>query len=114
MLGRAQLPKMKKIIPYIRKWPNMEFSKKLLIFSWTVTLALTTITVWMSRAALPTDAMSYIVPLAWAETATSTAFYYWKAKNENRAKYAQTFLKDIGNEWGTDTALRIAEIVLKD
>ena len=91
-----------------------EFSKKLLYFSWTVTLILTVITVWMSWSSMPTDAMLIITPLAWTETGVSTGYYYWKSKNENRAKYAQRFLKEIAAEWGTDTAVRMAEIVLKD
>lgn len=92
----------------------MEFSKKLLLFSWAVTLILTAITVWLSLESLPTDAMYIIDPLAWTETATATAFYFWKAKNENRAKYAQKFLQDFAEEWSPETALRMAEIVLKD
>lgn len=92
----------------------MEFSKKLLFFSWTVTLILTAVSVWFSVKLLPLDALNVITPLAWTETGTATAFYFWKAKNENRAKYAQRFLKDISREWGTETAIRISEIVLKD
>ena len=92
----------------------MEFSKKLLIFSWTVTLTLTGLTIWMSLSGIPVDAMTVITPLAWAESTTQTGFYHWKAKNENRAKYAQRFLRDIAKEWGPETALRMAEIVLKD
>lgn len=92
----------------------MEFSKKMLLCSWAVTLILTALTVWLSLRTMPTDAMIIITPLAWTETATATAFYYWKAKNENRAKYAQKFLIDLSEDWGPETALRIAEIVLKD
>lgn len=92
----------------------MEFSKKLLFFSWIVTLILTAIAICFSVKYLPMDAMSIIVPLSWAETGTATGYYFWKAKNENRAKYAQRFLKECANEWGTETALRISEIVLKD
>lgn len=93
---------------------KMEFSKKLLIFSWTVTLILTSLTIWLSLNALPTDAMYVITPLSWTESTTQTGFYHWKAKNENRAKHAQRFLKEIAKEWGTETAIRMAEIVLKD
>lgn len=92
----------------------MEFSKKLLFFSWAVTLILTGLAIWFSLKYLPLDALTVIVPLAWAETGTATGYYFWKAKNENRAKYAQKFLRDIANEWGAETALRISEIVLKD
>ena len=92
----------------------MEFSKKLLLLSWTVTLILTVLTIWMSLKELPMDAMYVIAPLAWAETATATGYYFWKAKNENRAKYAQQFLERLGEKWGPEAALRVAEIVLKD
>lgn len=93
----------------------MEFSKKLLIFSWTVTLILTVLTVWMALTGRPgVDTMSVITSLSWAESTTQTGFYHWKAKNENRAKYAQRFLHDIAREWGPETAIRMAEIVLKD
>ena len=92
----------------------MEFSKKLLLLSWTVTLILTVLTIWMSLNGLSTDAMYVIAPLAWAETATATGYYFWKAKNENRAKYAQQFLERLGEKWGPEAALRVAEIVLKD
>ena len=91
-----------------------EFSKKLLVFSWAVTLILTAITIWLSLKGLSTDALYIIAPLAWAEATTQTGFYHWKAKNENRAKYAQQFLKEISQEWGPETAIRMAEIVLKD
>lgn len=92
----------------------MGFSKKLLLFSWLMTLILTATSIYLSIRSMPLDAMYTCVPLAWAETGTATGYYFWKAKNENRAKYAQKFLKDIANEWGTDTAVRMAEIVLKD
>lgn len=93
---------------------QMECSKKLLIFSWTVTLILTALTIWMSQNAMPLDAMMVVTPLSWAASDVVTGFYLWKAKNENRAKYAQRFLHDIAKEWGPETALRMAEIVLKD
>ena len=92
----------------------MEFSKKLLISSATVTLILTALTIWMSQNARPLDAMLVITPLSWTETGAATGFYFWKSKNENRAKYAQRFLREIAKEWGAETAIRIAEIVLKD
>ena len=93
---------------------QMEFSKKLLYFSWAVTLSLTMLTVWLSLTAMPTEAMLIITPLAWTETGVSTGYYYWKSKNENRAKYAQRFMKELAKEWGPETAIQIAEIVLKD
>lgn len=63
---------------------------------------------------LSIDALLVITPLSWTETGTATAFYYWKAKNENRAKYGHTFLKQFAEKWGPEIAVRMTEIVLKD
>lgn len=93
---------------------KMEFSKKLLIISGCITIIVSLVAVWFSIKSLAMDAIVVILPLTWAETGTATAFYYWKSKNDNRAKYAQKFLRDIGSEWGIDAAVRVAEIVLKD
>ena len=92
----------------------VEFSKKLLFFSWSITLILTILSIWLSLESVPVEVMNVVLPLSWAETGTATGFYYWKAKNENRAKYAQKFLREFANEWNTETAVRMAEIVLKD
>lgn len=92
----------------------MEFSKKLLFFCWTVTLVLTAATVWGSLQSLPLDGLIVVTPLSWTAAEVATGFYYWKAKNENRAKYAQKFLQEFAKEYGTETAMRVAEIVLKD
>lgn len=47
-------------------------------------------------------------------TTASVGFYFWKAKNENRAKYAQKFMKQWAEKYGPEAAARITEIVLKD
>lgn len=52
-----------------------------------------------------------------AVIAGSTAysgFYIWKAKNENRAKYAQKYMEKWAEKYGPEAAARIAEIVLRD
>ena len=92
----------------------MEFSKKLLLFSWAVTIILTAITVVLPAVYIPADGLYVVTPLSWAETAAATGFYYWKSKNDNRAKYAQRFVKKFAEEYGIDAALRISEVVLKD
>lgn len=92
----------------------MEFSKKLLCFSWGITIFLTILTIMFSVKQLPLDGLVVVTPLSWTETGTATAFYYWKSKNENRSKHAQLFLREFAEKWGCDVAIRIAEIVLKD
>lgn len=92
----------------------MEFSKKLLFFSWSITLILTTLLIIFPIIGISIDGLVIVTPLAWTETGAATTFYYWKSKNENRAKYGQLFLKEIGERWGPEIAARITEIVLKD
>jgi len=49
-----------------------------------------------------------------AEATAYSGFYLWKAKNENRAKYAQKYMDKWAEKYGPEAAARIAEIVLKD
>lgn len=81
----------------------MEFSKKMLVLHIciSVLLCITTIVGTLTGTSFVTDG-------AWG------GFYYWKSKNENRAKYAQRFLNKFADKYGADAALRATEIVLKD
>lgn len=61
--------------------------------------------------------VSAIAVLAGSSLLTDGAwggFYFWKSKNENRAKYAQRFIKLFAEKYGIDAAIRVAEVVLKD
>ncbi len=64
----------------------MEFSK---ILFWLVFLLCLSVTVFgcaLMWHTGDTSGLAYIIPAAFAELATATGFYYWKAKNENRIK----------------------------
>lgn len=92
----------------------MEFSKKLLVLHvmLSVLLCLTVII-----GTLMSIDVSAIAVLAGSSLLTDGAwggFYFWKSKNENRAKYAQRFVKLFAEKYGIDAAIRVAEIVLKD
>ena len=88
----------------------MPFSKKILILSYTILIVL------LGLFFVVEDKSSWVVVIcAWiTKCGAVTAFYLWKSKNENRAKYAQRFLVKFADKYGTDVALRLAEIVLKD
>ena len=92
----------------------MEFSKKLLIFSWAISIILTVCLILFPIYHLPIDGLIVVTPLSWTETGVATGYYYWKSKNENRAKHGQTFLNEFAEKWGAEIAVRMAEIVLKD
>lgn len=84
------------------------FSKLIVIVSWIVAIVLTK----KSCSGVPVDPIA--LTASWAEVAAVNAFYLWKAKNENRAKYAQQFLEKFAEKFGADIAVRMADIVLKD
>lgn len=92
----------------------MEFSKKILLCSSFITLILSAMLIWFSVKSYPLDGLIVVTPLSWTETGAATAFYYWKSKNENRAKYGQLFMKQFASKYEPEIAVRIAEVVLKD
>jgi hypothetical protein len=98
----------------ILKVEDMEFSKKLLIVSWIAVIITTSIVIIGSFLNFNMDAVSMLSALAWAELTASHAFYYWKAKNENRIKLMQRMMKDWVKEYGVDSVATLAEIILKE
>lgn len=55
------------------------------------------------------------VTVGWdGQLATAIGFYYWKAKNENRSRYAMTLVKDLAEQYGIENVVSLAEVILKD
>lgn len=92
----------------------MEFSKKITILSWAVALILTFLAVVLPACEVSIEGIHTALPYSWAEVTAVQAFYLWKAKNENRHKYAMRYVDKVASQYGIEVALRIAEIVLKD
>lgn len=92
----------------------MEFSKKITVLSWAVALILTALAVLLPIWQVSIEGIVAALPLCWAEVAAANGFYFWKSKNENRSKYAMRYVDKIARLYDIDTAVRIAEIVLKD
>ena len=58
---------------------------------------------------------SAVVAGLWdAQLAAVIGLYLWKAKNENRSKYAMKLVKELAKEYGIENVISLAEIVLKD
>lgn len=73
----------------LRKRP-IEFSKKIFIGVAISTISVTIFTgvmVWKTNDLTP---LMYLIPAIFAEMATATAFYYNKAKAENRIKISKS------------------------
>lgn len=41
------------------------------------------------------------------------AFYAWKAKTENRSKYAQLWVSGLAERYGIDSVIKLVEIILR-
>ena len=93
----------------------MEFSKKMLVLHSFVTVSLITTTVVINIATEhDVTALAALAGASFVVDGTWGGFYLWKSKNENRAKYAQKFVRLFAKEYGVENAIRLAEIVLKD
>ncbi|WP_438310774.1 hypothetical protein [Sporosarcina sp. FA9] len=66
--------------------PRMEFSKKILIAMFAITLIIVACAIAMSYMTQTTDVYAYLIPSIFAELSVGTGFYYWKAKKENEIK----------------------------
>ena len=93
---------------------KIDTSKKLIWTHVTVSVLLCVATIVTNYLGFDVTALAALAGTSLATTGAWGGFYFWKAKNENRAKYAQRFLKQFADKYGADVAVRVAEIVLKD
>ena len=56
----------------------------------------------------------WVITVLGAEVSAYSAFYLTKSKYENRHKYAQAYVADIAEKYGIESAIKMAEVVLKD
>lgn len=78
-----------------------EFSKKLLYVIFVVTGIIIAFTLYIVWRTGDTSPLAYLIPAIFAEVATATGFYYWKARKENEIKlkhiYGEHF--EEGNDY---------------
>lgn len=68
-----------------------EFSKKIIVFMTVFTVIITLFSLalmWKTGDASP---LAYLIPSVFAEYATATGFYYWKARCENKIKLLKLY-----------------------
>lgn len=92
----------------------MEFSKKLLVLHITLSVLLCLTVIIGTLMSIDVSAIAVLAGSSLLTDGAWGGFYFWKSKNENRAKYAQRFVKLFAEKYGIDAAIRVAEIVLKD
>lgn len=93
---------------------KIQTSKVILAVDFTTALLLTGAVVagaWLGRDVYQVTA----VCACWdAQLTAAVGFYYWKAKNENRSKYAMELVRDLAKEYGIENVISLANTVLKD
>jgi hypothetical protein len=47
-------------------------------------------------------------------TGTATAFYFWKARTENRLKLTKSMVEDWAGRYGMDSVVNLAGIIFRD
>ena len=79
---RLQIRRLK----VLNKKKKPEFSKIIFTGTSIVTIAVTIFSCWMIVTTMDTTPLCYLIPAIFAEMASATAFYYTKAKAENKIK----------------------------
>lgn len=92
----------------------MEFSKKVLITQYVVSILLIAVTMIGTLSDHDVTAIAVLAGSSVLIDGYVTKHYFWKARNENRAKYAQRFVLKFADKYGIDAAIRLAETVLKE
>lgn len=90
-------------------------SKKIILASFVITVLLTLATV-LGTFLTNKDmmALATVTGLSWGETSAATAFYYWKAKNENRIKLTLGMVKELADKYGIEAVVSLTGITLRD
>ena len=79
-----------------------EFSKNIIIFMTIFTVIITIYSLILMWKTNDTSPLAYLIPAVFAEYATSTAFYYWKARKENEIKLRRLYGDVADKTFGDD------------
>ena len=80
---------------FIKGW---EFSKLILVTVFITAVVFSSIAAYLAFIGADVGSYSPIVLAIWAELGTSSGFYYWKAKHENKIKLLKDAPKDLIEE----------------
>lgn len=75
-----------------------EFSKIMLGITWALALAVTVFACVLAWVSMDTSLFAYLIPAVFAELATATGFYYYKAKAENEIKLQKSLTKEDAHD----------------
>ena len=86
---------MKKYAGYHTHRQKKETSKKLLKFTVTMVIFITIVTVVAVFKLSDTSPLEWLIAGIFGLASTSFGFYFWKAKNENIAKYGNNVEDEV-------------------
>lgn len=90
-------------------------SKKIVLTSYILTALLTLVTILgVFLSDRDSSPLATVTALAWTETAACNAFYFWKAKNENRIKLTEKMVHDLADKYGIDAVVNLVSTIIKD
>lgn len=93
---------------------DFSFSKKMLALQYAISFALIAVTVIGTFTGHDVTAIAALAGGSILVDGSTTAFYFWKARTENRAKYAQRFVRQFAETYGIEAAISLAETVFRD
>lgn len=93
---------------------KIETSKLILVVDFAVAIILTAVAVVGCWTGGDSYQVTTVVASWDVQLATAVAFYFWKAKNENRHKYAMALVRDLAEKYGMDSVIGLANTILKD
>lgn len=74
-----------------KKKKKVEFSKKIFYIITTLTVVIIFYSMALMWKTEDASALAYLIPAIFTELATCTAFYYWKARTENKIKLEKKY-----------------------
>lgn len=110
-ITRQEYKELRKIAREAKEGKAVCYSKKFMILSWVITILLTIATVY-GHFCTDKDitALATVCGMSWAETATATGFYYWKARSENKIKLTLCLVDKLAQKYGIDAVVQLAGI----
>lgn len=90
-------------------------SKKIVLASYIITVALTAIAlIGVFFTEKDMGPVVTIAGLAWGEVTAANAFYFWKARSENKIKLTKQMAQEWADKYGMDAVVNLAGITLSD
>ena len=74
---------------------KIEFSKLILIVMYITAVVFTGVTAYLAYVNASITSFAPIILAIWAELATASGFYYWKAKSENKLKILRSLPAEL-------------------